>query len=89
MAKSTGPILAVGAITLFNDVVVHKKTLGQDVRVLIAAGGAALVLGLIEQASETLAVGLAWMALITVLFTRMDPKTPAPLESIANWYNAK
>jgi hypothetical protein len=80
MAKSTGPILAVGAITLANEVVLQGR--GFNWRVPIATGIAALVLDGIEHVSEPLAVGIAWIALVAVLFTRIDPNTPAPIEAL-------
>ena len=89
MAQSLGPILAAGSITLFNDVIVHNKSVGEDTRVivgtLIAAGG----LALLENVSEPLATGLAWLTLVTVLLVRVNPNTPSPLESFTTWYNAK
>lgn len=89
MARSTGPVIAMGVIVVANDVIVHKKPLAGEAKVLVATGITAVALGMLEQASESIAVGLAWVALITVMMTRIDPKTPAPLESIANWYNDK
>lgn len=89
MAASTGPVLAIGAITLANNVIVHSKPLADQAKVIVGTGITAVALGLLEQASPGLAVGLAWLALVTLLLTRIDPKVPAPLESIANWYNAK
>lgn len=89
MAGSTGPILAVGAITLFNDTVVHTKTVGQDTRVIVGTAIAAGGLYLLEKVDRPLAVGLAWVAFVAVMFTRMDPKVPSPVESFLSWYNAK
>jgi hypothetical protein len=84
MARSTGPVLAVGAITLVNASVVN----GQPVnwRIPIATGLAAGALALIEQGWESGAVGLAWLALVTVLFVRLQPQVPSPIESaLAFW----
>lgn len=89
MAQSTGPILAVGAITLFNDVIVHGRGIEQDLRVVVGTAIAAGGLALVERASPGLAVGLAWLTLIGVLFVRIDPKIPAPVEAFSSWYNAK
>lgn len=88
MAKSTGPILAAGAITLFNDVIVHGKPFDQNewripVGTAIAAGG----LVLIEKVSQPLATGIAWIALVSVLLTRMKADVPSPAESFVSWYN--
>lgn len=89
MARSTGPILAAGSLTLFNDVIVHQRSISQDSRVIVATAVAAGGLALLEHVSEQLAVGISWLALVTVLLVRVDPKTPAPLESFATWWNGK
>lgn len=86
MSASTGPILAVGTITLFNDIVIHHKTWQQDSRVVVGTVVAALGLGLVERVSTELAVGIAWTALVALLFVRLDPKTPSPIESFMSWY---
>ena len=81
MARSTGPIIAVGAITLANQTVLHAEPF--DWRVPIATGLAALVLAGVERVSPELAVGIAYIALVAVLFTRLNPNVPAPIESLA------
>ena len=81
MARSTGPILLVGGITVFNQVVLHAQPF--DWKVPIATGIAALTFAGLEQISAELAVGLAWVALGAVLFTRLNPAIPAPAESLA------
>lgn len=81
MARSTGPILAVGAVTLFNEVVLHAQPFNW--KVPIATGIAALGLDLLEHLNADLAVGIAWIALVAILFTRVNPNVPAPLESLA------
>ncbi len=87
MGASTGPILAAGAISLGNEMIVAGKPI--NLRIItgtaIAAGG----LVLIERLSPALAAGLAWLALLTVLLVRVDPDVPAPLEAFNTWYNAK
>jgi hypothetical protein len=80
MAKSTGPALAIGGVTLFNQVVLNGE--GFNWRIPIASGFVALALAGVEHLSEPLAVGLAWLGLVTVIFTRVDPKVPAPAESL-------
>jgi hypothetical protein len=85
--RSTGPILAAGAVTLFNDVVVNRKSVGQDARVVIATAIAAGGLALLEKLSAELAVGLGWLVFISVMFIRVDASTPSPVESILKFYN--
>lgn len=89
MATSTGPVLAMVGITLFNDIVVKGFDAQQEMRVVVAGGVVALGLGLLEKAAPDVAMGLAWLGLITVLLVRPAPGQQAPLESIANWYNKK
>lgn len=86
MARSTGPILAVGAVTLVNTVVIHGQPM--DWRIPIATGFAAGALALIERGWETGAVGLAWLALVTVLFARVRPDVPSPVESFAQFWES-
>ncbi len=85
MAKTTGPILAVGAISFANEVLVAGKPV--DWRIPAATGIAAGIFALVEKAWRDGAVTLAYLALVTVLFVRIDPKVPAPVESFTTWFN--
>ena len=87
MALSTGPILAMGAITIVNQTIVHGQPM--DWRVPIATGLAAGVFALGEHAWETGVVGLAWLALVTVLFVRTKPDVPSPVESMVSFWEGK
>lgn len=87
MAKSTGPVVAAAAITTFTGVIVHGRPVLDGVRIAVAGGIAAGGLYLIEQVWPEGAVALSWLALITVLLVRLDPKVPAPAEAVANWIN--
>jgi hypothetical protein len=82
--RTTGPILAIGGITLGNAVLLHGKPI--DYRIPIATGIAAGAFALAEKAYEPLAVGLAWVALVAVLFVRMTPDVPSPIESLNSWW---
>lgn len=82
MARSTGPILAVGGITLANQVLLAKEPQDIDWRIPIATAIAAGGLALFERVSPELAVGLAWIALVTVLFVRVDKKAKSPAENL-------
>jgi hypothetical protein len=88
MAQSTGPILAIGAITLVNASILH----GQPVnwRIPVATAGAAMLFALGEQVTPVAPLfgGLAWLALATVLLVRVDPKVPSPSESLLSWWNS-
>ena len=87
MARSTGPILAIGAITIVNESVVHGRPI--DVRVPVGTAVAAGLLALVERGWERGAVALAWVALGTVLLSRVDPAVPAPAESFLSWWQGK
>lgn len=87
MARSTGPILVVGAITIINGTIVHKEPM--DWRVPIATGLTAGLFALGERAWPSGVVGLAWLALVTSLFVRLKPGVPAPMESIADFWEGK
>jgi len=86
MAKTTGVILAVGGITLANQVIVHQQPINWAIP--LGTGIAAGAFTLFEKGWEDGAVALAYLALVTVLFVRVDPKTPAPIESINKWLNS-
>lgn len=85
MAGSTGPILAIGGITMANQSVFNGKP--PDLRVAVATGLAAGVFALAENAGGgQLVVGLAWLALVAVVLTRVDPTVPSPAESALRWW---
>lgn len=78
MAKSTGIILAAGGIAYGNDVILNRQPPGNAVRVIIGTGIAAAILAGAEHISEPLAVGVAWIALITtILIPRKGGKSVA------------
>lgn len=87
MARSTMPILAVGGITLANQTLLHGQPI--DWRVPIATAFAAAALSLLEKPAPGLAVGVAWVALATVLLARVDPHTPAPVETLLKAWNKR
>jgi len=83
MARTTGPILAVGAISFANKAL-HDDV---DIRIPVATGFAAVVFALLERIHEGLAVGIAWIALAAVLLTRVDPRVPSPTETLLKYWN--
>lgn len=90
MARSTGPILAAGGISLANEVIIAGKPFDPQtwripVGTAIAAGG----LALLERVSAPLAVGIAWIALVTILFTRVTPGVLSPIENFNKWYEGR
>lgn len=84
MARTTGPILAIGGITMVNQSLIHGEPI--DIRVPVATAVAAGIFALAEHGWEDGAVALSWVALVTVLFARLDPKIPAPAESFQAWW---
>jgi hypothetical protein len=83
--RSTGPILTVGAITMVNQSVIGDEP--WDVRVLLATGLSAGVFALMEKAVGEVAVGLAWLAVVGVLFVRLRPGVPSPTERLVTLWN--
>jgi len=84
VARSTGPVLAIGAVTMVNQSLFNGRPI--DLRVPIATGLTAVAFALIERPAPELAVGLAWLALVAVLLTRVDPRVPSPTESALKWW---
>lgn len=84
MAESTGPILLAGAITLGNQSIVNGKPVNW--RVVMATPILALIMAGVEKPLPKLATGLSYIALITILFTRVDPAVPSPTESFVTWW---
>ena len=80
MAESTGPMLTVTAISFAN------QWLGNgdfDISILVAGGVATLVLAGVEKipGAQPIAVGIAYIALLTLLFTRLGGK-PSPVDNL-------
>ncbi len=83
MARSTGPMLATGAITWANQTLLGPSAdldLTKTARIAVATGLGVGILSLVEKASPELAAGIAWTMVVTVLLVRIDGKTPTPLE---------
>lgn len=85
MAKTTGVILAIGAITVANRVIFNNQPM--DWRVLIGTGIASLTFSGLEKVNQEAALGLSYVALVAVLLTRIDPKVPSPTESALKWWS--
>lgn len=84
MARTTGVILAIGAVTVVNETIFLKQDI--DWRVPIATGFAAGAFALMERGWEAGAVGLAWLALVATMFVRIKPGQPTPVETaLAYW----
>lgn len=79
MAATTGPVLAIGGITLARQVIIDGDA--PDWRVAVGTGVAAGAFALAEKALGPVAVYLAWLALGTVILVRIDPKKPSVAEA--------
>lgn len=84
MGATTGPILALGAVTVGNRVLLNDKPF--DWHIPIAVAIAAGAFSVLEKGSPKVATALAWTAFATVLLSRVDPKVPSPVESLATWW---
>jgi uncharacterized membrane protein YgcG len=84
MSKTTGPILALGAITVVNRTVFNDRPM--DWRIPIATGLLAVGANLGEKAFPDGVQILAWTALLATLVTRLEPGTPSPVESALKWW---
>lgn len=79
MASSTGIILAAGGISFGNKWLLEHKS--PDFKILLATGVAALMLDGFEHISKELAVGIAWIALVTTLLAPVG-STNSPVTNL-------
>lgn len=84
MAKSTGPILVMGTVTLVNASIIHSKPV--DWRIPIATGLTAGIAALAEKGFPALVTGLAWLALMATLLVRVQPDVPSPTETFLTYW---
>lgn len=84
--RSTGPILAAGAITMANRVVFGAQPV--DWRVPIATGLAAGAFALAEHGWQEGAVAVAWLALFTTIILPTGG-LPSPAENALVWWTGK
>ena len=80
MAASTAPILLTGGISYVNGWIGNGKNPASqpEIRILLATGIAAGGLALIEQipGMQPIAVGIAWIAFITMMLTPLNGNSP-------------
>lgn len=89
MSRSTGPILAAGALTF-----VSRSVLGDEpddlrlgARVLVGTGIVAMTLSAFERVSEPGAVAFAWLALTAALFVP-PPGAKSPIQTALTWWES-
>lgn len=80
MARSTGPLLAVGALTMANATLLNDKPI--DLRIPVATGVLVLIASAAERVGGDIVVGIAWVALVTSFVARTRSDTPSPAESL-------
>lgn len=85
MSETTGPILAIGAITMVNRSVFNDEE--WDWRIPIATGISVGLFAALEKPMPKVAIGLAWLAVIGVTLGRVDPAVPSPAESAMQWFD--
>jgi hypothetical protein len=80
VAESTGPMLTVTAVSFANQWLGNGNL---DLKILVAGGVATLFLAGIEEipGAQPLAVGIAWIAFLTLMFTRLNGK-PSPVDNL-------
>lgn len=85
MARTTGPIVAAGAITWANQTLLndfdYEDMVEITTRIGVATGILAGIFYGFEKISGDVAVGFAWVALTTTLLVRYKNK-PTPLERV-------
>lgn len=87
MARSTGPVLAIGAITLGNVLILDEGPPDWNVgmRVVVASGIVAGGLAVLERGAPDLAVALAWAAFVTMMIVRVEGR-PSVTERLLTWW---
>jgi hypothetical protein len=66
MSKSTGIIVAVGAMSYGNEVIFNGQSPTEAIPVIVATAIAGGMLALLEHVNQEFAVGIAWIALVTM-----------------------
>jgi hypothetical protein len=85
MAETTGPILAIGGITMINRTIFNDEP--WDWRIPLATGISVGLFAALEKPMPKLAVALAWLALMGTTLGRVDPAVPSPAESAMKWFD--
>lgn len=87
MAATTGPILAIGALTVFNDVVIGNKGLTDEFRVLAAVGIGVGVFAGLEKLNAQIAKGIVYIALVTAIVAPLAKDKTSFAERAAKWFD--
>lgn len=78
MAGSTAPMLAVTGISFANQWLGNNNL---DLKILVGGAVATGGLALMSKVSDSFATGIAWVAFITLMFTRLGGK-PSPVDNV-------
>jgi hypothetical protein len=83
--RTTGPVIAMGAVTLVNASIFHGQPINWRIPIGVALTAGMFALG--EKAWPEGAIALAWLAFGAVLLVRVQPDVPAPTETALDWWN--
>jgi hypothetical protein len=96
MSRSTGPVLAAAGVTWANRVLISPQPLPDQagvvefsIKVGVGGGIVAGILTVVEKGSPELAVGIAWLAFLTMMLARITPGVPSPTENLLRWWNER
>jgi hypothetical protein len=83
VARSTAPILLTGGISFLNQWLGNGQPVTSGIKIFLATGIAAGGLALVEEipGMAPIAVGIAWIAFVTLMFTDLNGK-PSPLTNL-------
>jgi len=87
MSATTGPILAMGTISVVNETIFNDQPM--DWRIPVATGLLAIGFSLGERVWPKGAEILAWTGVVTILLGRTKSNVPSPVESALTWWNQK
>lgn len=85
MSKTAAPIMGIAAISVFRDSIMGNKGLTDSFRVVAAAGIAVIAFDVLETVNSRVAVGVAYLALLTAVVVPMNNR-PAFAEQVTGWF---
>jgi hypothetical protein len=84
VSQTAGPILGIGAITVFRDTIIgHQKITGMW-KVIAATGMGVIVFSGFEKINSRAAVGVAYLALVTAIVVPPSGRKSFA-EDVAGW----
>jgi hypothetical protein len=86
MSATTGPIIAIGAVSFGNEFIQGE---GLNFKIVLATGIAAGILSLLEHLSVELALGITWIALVTELLAPPKKGLKSPVQELTSLLGIK